>query len=96
MKQLFIDCSGSASDASVLQVTFTAPNGFAATIVLVDSAKHLIAFAAENELGEAVVTTVATLTAIGTGMHDSPAYQFFLHLHEDFLQHNTEERCRYS
>ena len=51
LQKLFIDCSGPASDASVLQATFAAPHdGFAATVVPVDSAKHLLAFSAEDEL----------------------------------------------
>jgi|GEM_PF-1862650 len=52
------------------------------------ASEYFIAFAAEDELGEAVVTTIAALAPIGTGMHHSPAHQFFLYLHKDFLWNN--------
>ena len=54
-------------------------DGFAAAIVPVDSAEHFTAFAANDNLCKAVITTVATLFAIGTGFDHSPAYQFVLY-----------------
>lgn len=89
VQQLLIDCFGPASDAGVGQAAFAAPyDGFAASIVPVDAPEHFIAFAAEDELGKAVIAAVAALASIGAGMHHSPAHQFFLHLHEDFLWNN--------
>lgn len=35
-----------------------------------------------------MVTAVAAFASVGAGVHHSPAYQFFLHLHEDFLWNN--------
>ena len=58
----------------------TAPDdGFAATVVPVDSAEHFTALATDNNLSEAVVAAVTALFAIGAGLDYSPAYQFFLH-----------------
>ena len=54
-------------------------DGFAATVVLVDSAEHFTALATDNNLCEAVVAAVTTLFSIGAGLDYSPAYQFFLH-----------------
>lgn len=72
-----------------MQAAFAALyDGFAAAIVPVNAPKHFIVLAAKDKLGEAVVTAVAALASIGAGMNHSPAYQFFLHLHEDFLCYN--------
>lgn len=63
-----------------LQSTDAAPDdGFAATIIPVDSAEHFTAFAANDNLRKAVVAAVGALFAIGTGFDHSPAYQLFLH-----------------
>ena len=63
-----------------LQSTDAAPDdGFATSIVPVDSAEHFATFAANDNLRKAVVADVGALFAIGTGFDHSPAYQFFLH-----------------
>ena len=63
-----------------LQSTDAAPDdGFAATVVPVDSAEHFTTLTANNNLSEAVVAAVTALFAIGAGLDYSPAYQFFLH-----------------
>ena len=62
------------------QSTDAAPDdGFAATIIPVDSAEHFTAFAANDNLRKAVVAAVGALFAIGTGFDHSLAYQLFLH-----------------
>lgn len=53
-----------------------------------DTSEHFLALAAEDKLGEAVVTAEAVLASIGAGMHHSSAHQFFLHLYENFLWNN--------
>ncbi len=89
LQKLLIDRFDSAGNASVLQAAFTTPDdGFAASVVPVDAPEHFVAFATEDELGKAMVTAVAALASVGAGVHHSPAYQFFLHLHEDFLWNN--------
>ena len=63
-----------------LQSTDAAPDdGFAATIIPVDSAEHFTAFAANDNLRKAVVAAVGALFAIDTGFDHSLAYQLFLH-----------------
>ena len=59
--------------------------GFATSIVPVDSAEHFTAFATNDNLRKAVIAAVGTLFAIGTGLDYSPAYQLFLHPQEDVL-----------
>ena len=54
-------------------------DGFAATVVPMDSAEHFTTLTANNNLSEAVVAAVTALFAIGAGLDYSPAYQFFLH-----------------
>ena len=54
-------------------------DGFAATVVSVDSAEYFAAPTANNNLCEAVVTSVTALFVIGAGLYNKPAYKFFLH-----------------
>ena len=54
-------------------------DGFAATVVPVNSAEHFTTITTNYYLCKAVITTVATLFAIGTGFDHSPAYQFVLY-----------------
>ena len=54
-------------------------DGFAATVVPVDSAEHFNTLTANYNLSEAVGAAVTALFAIGAGLDYSPAYQFFLH-----------------
>ena len=49
-------------------------------IVLVEPSKHFTAFAADDDLGEAVIAAIAAFLAVGTGFDYSPADQFFLNL----------------
>lgn len=49
-------------------------------IVPVEPSKHFTAFAADDNLGEAVIAAVAALLAVGAGLNHSPADQFFLNL----------------
>ena len=50
--------------------------------------EHFVAFAADDDLREAVVAAVTSLFAIGAGFDHSPAHQFFLSLQIDFLRNN--------
>ncbi len=69
-----------------LQSTDAAPDdGFAATIIPVNSAEHFTAFAANDNLCKAVVAAVGALFAISACLDHSPAYQFFLYPQEDVL-----------
>ena len=54
---------------------------FNSTIVLVELSEHFTAFAADDDLGEAVIAAIATFLAIGTGFDHSPADQLFLKLY---------------
>lgn len=54
----------------------TPDDGFAATVVPVDSAEHFTTLTANNNLSEAVVAAVTALFAIGTGLYNTPEYQF--------------------
>ena len=54
-------------------------DGFATTVVPVDSAEHFTTLTANYNLSEAVVAAVTALFAIGAGFDNSPAYQFFLY-----------------
>lgn len=66
-----------------LQSTDAAPDdGFATSIVPVDSAEHFTAFATNDNLSKVVVAAVGALFAIGTGFDHSSSYQLFLHLQE--------------
>ena len=60
-------------------------DGFATSIVPVDSAEHFTTFATNDNLCKAVVAAVGVLFTIGTGFAHSSAYQFFLHSQEDIL-----------
>ena len=72
-----------------LQPTDAAPDdGFAATIVPVNSAEHFATFAANDNLSKAVVATIGALFAIGTGFDHSPSYQLFLYPQENVLRNN--------
>ena len=74
-----------------LQSTDAAPDdGFAAAIVPVNSAEHLTAFAANDNLCKAVVAAVGALFAISTCIDHSPAYQFFLYPQEDVLWNDRD------
>ena len=57
----------------------TPDDGFAATVVPVDSAEHFTTLATDNNLCEAVITAVTSLFTVGTGLYNTPAYKFFLH-----------------
>ena len=62
-----------------LQSAEAAPDdGFATTVVPVNSAEYFAALTANNNLCEAVVTAVTALFAIGAGLYNLPTYQFFL------------------
>lgn len=75
-----IDGSCVAFLSGWLQSTDAAPDdGFAATIIPVDSEEHFTAFAANNNLRKAVVAAVGALFTIGACLDHSPAYQLFLH-----------------
>ena len=75
-----IDGSCVAFLSGWLQSTDAAPDdGFAATIIPVDSEEHFTAFAANNNLRKAVVAVVGALFTIGACLDHSPAYQLFLH-----------------
>lgn len=60
-------------------------DGFAATVVPVDSAEHFTTLTANNNLSEAVITAVTSLFTVGTGLDYSPANQFFLYSQKNFL-----------
>ena len=69
-----------------LQSTDAAPDdGFAATIIPVNSAEYFTAFAANDNLRKAVVAALGALFAISACLDHSPAYQFFLYPQEDVL-----------
>lgn len=53
-----------------------------------DSSKHLIAVAANNNLRKAEIAAVASFLSIGTGLYHSSTYQFFLHSHVYFFWNN--------
>lgn len=63
-------------------------DGFAATVVPVDSAEHFTTLTANNNLSEAVVAAVTALFAIGACLDHSPTYQLFLHPQENVLRNN--------
>ena len=63
-------------------------NGFAATIVPMDSAEHFTAVTANNNLCKAVVAAVTAFFTIGAGLDHSPAYQFFLNSHVNIFWNN--------
>ena len=70
----------------VIQAAAAAPDdGFAATVIPVDSSVKLSAFAAENDLGKTMFTGVAMALAAFAGMDALPADQFFLHQQKDVL-----------
>lgn len=72
-----------------LQSTDAAPDdGFAASIVPVDSAEHFATFAANDNLSKAVVAAVGALFAIGACLDHSSSYQLFLHSQENVLRNN--------
>ena len=72
--------------AGVVQAAAAAPDdGFAATVIPVESPVKLSAFAAENDLGKTMFTGVAMALAAFAGMDALPADQFFLHQQKDVL-----------
>ena len=80
----FIDGSCMAFLTGRFQPAKAAPDdGFAATVVPVDSAEHFTTLTANNNLSEAVVAAVTALFAIGVGLDYSSAYQFLHNLQED-------------
>ena len=86
LKDQLVDGSGVAFLAGGFQPADAAPDdGFATSIVPVDSAEHFTTFATNDNLCKAVVAAVGALFAIGTGFDHSSAYQFFLHPQEDIL-----------
>ena len=56
------------------------------TIVPVNPAEYLAAFATDDYLSKAVVTTEAAILPIWVGVDDAAADQFLLHLHENFTR----------
>lgn len=63
-------------------------NGLDASIIPVESSEHFTAFTANDDLGEAVIATVASFFAIGTGFYHSPADQFFLYQQVNVFRNN--------
>lgn len=53
-----------------------------------ESSEHFTAFAENDDLGEAVIATVASFFAIGTGFYHSSADKFFLYLLVNVLRNN--------
>ena len=89
LQYCFIDGSRVAFLPGRLQPIDAAPDdGFAATIVPVDSAEHFATFAANDNLRKAVVAAVGALFTIGACLDHSPAYQLFLHPQENVLRNN--------
>ncbi len=63
-----------------LQPADAAPDdGFAATVVPVDSAEHLATLTANNNLCKTVPAAVTAFFTVGAGFDHSPAYKFFLY-----------------
>ena len=52
------------------------------------SSEHFTAFAENDDLGEAVIATVASFFAIVTGFYHSSADKFFLYLLVNVLRNN--------
>ena len=66
--------------AGVVQAAAAAPDdGFAVTVIPVDSPVKLSAFAAENDLGKTMFAGVAMALAAFAGVDSPPADQLFLH-----------------
>ena len=66
--------------AGVVRAAAAAPDdGFAATVIPVDSSEKLSAFAAENDLGKTMFAGVAMALAAFAGVDSPPADQLFLH-----------------
>ena len=57
-------------------------------VIPVDALEHLSAVAADDHLRKAVCATVHPLFTAGACLYIPAAYQFFLHLHVDFLGDN--------
>ena len=79
--QKFINGSGVAFQSCGFKPTdATLDDRFNSTIVPVEPSEHFIAFSADDDLGEAVIATIASFFVVGTGFHYSSADQFFLYL----------------
>lgn len=50
------------------------------SIVPMEPTEHFTAFAADDDLGEAIVAAAAALLAVSAGLDHSPADQLFLNL----------------
>lgn len=89
LKNQLIYGSSVAFKPGGLQPTDAAPdNGFDASVVPVEPSEHFTAFSADDDLGEAVVATIASFLAVGTGFYHSPADKFFLYLQVNVLWNN--------
>lgn len=89
LKNQLIDGSSVAFKPGGFQPADAAPdNGLDASIVPVESSEHFTAFTANDDLGEAVIATVASFFAIGTGFYHSPADQFFLYQQVNVFRNN--------
>ena len=70
--QKFINGSGVAFQSCGFKPTDAAPDDrFNSTIVPVEPSEHFTAFSADDDLGEAVIATVASLFAVCTGFKNS-------------------------
>ena len=88
-KFFFVDCSGITDPTTLLQPAGTPPdNGATPVVIPVDALEHLSAVAADDHLRKAVCTAIHPLFTAGACLHIPTAYQFFLHLHVDFLGDN--------
>ena len=85
----FIDCPCIADLTTLFQPAGTPPdNGTAAVVIPVDTLEHLTAITADHHLRKAVRAAVHPLFTSGACLHIPAAYQFFLHLHVEFLGDN--------
>lgn len=88
-KFFFVDCSGITDPTTLFQPAGTPPdNGVTPVVIPVDALEHLSAVAADDHLRKAVCTAIHPLFTAGACLHIPAAYQFFLHLHVDFLGDN--------
>lgn len=89
LKNQLIDGSCVAFKPGRLQPADAAPdNGLDTTVVPVETSEHFTTFSADDDLGEAVVATIASFLAVGTGFYHSSVHQFFLYLQVNVLRNN--------
>ena len=82
-----IDGASVAFKSGGFQPADAAPdNGFDSSVVPVEPSEHFTAFSADDDLGEAVVATIASFLAVGAGFTYSPANKFFLYLQVNVLR----------